>query len=175
MSGQDQLVNLISNEGDKYEVPLKVARMSNLIQNLSEDVGEDEVEDKDFPCPKVSSAILQKVVDYCTHYQEEEMQKIETPLQGETIEEIVKPAWYAEFCKVDREVLFQLVAAANFMDIKPLLDLTCLAVSVSIKGKSVEELRKIFNLPEPEPLANNDGGDSDDDGDDQDGEDEAME
>mmetsp|Transcript_3510 Transcript_3510/g.6646 ORF Transcript_3510/g.6646 Transcript_3510/m.6646 type:complete len:115 (-) Transcript_3510:151-495(-) len=78
------------------------------------------------------------------------MEKIETPLQGETIEAIVKPEWYVRFCDVDREIMFQLVAAANFLNIKPLLDLTCLAVSVSIKGKSVEELREIFHLPVPD-------------------------
>lgn len=33
-------------------------------------------------------------------------------------------------------MLFELVTAANFMDIKPLLDLTCLAVSVYIKVSS---------------------------------------
>jgi S-phase kinase-associated protein 1 len=86
-------------------------------------------------------------------------------LQGETVEEIVKPEWFAKFCEVDREVMFQLVAAANFLNIKPLLDLTCLAVSVSIKGKSVEELRSIFNLPAPENAGAGAGGevkDSDD-------------
>jgi S-phase kinase-associated protein 1 len=32
------------------------------------------------------------------------------------------------------------------MDIKPLLDLTCLAVSILIKGKSAGELREMFNI-----------------------------
>lgn len=32
------------------------------------------------------------------------------------------------------------------MDIKPLLDLSCLAVSIMIKGKSASELRSIFNI-----------------------------
>lgn len=116
----------------------------------TDDDDDDTAIDNEFPCPKVSGDILAKVVDYCTHYQEEAMEKIETPLQGETIKEIVKPDWYANYCLVDREVMFQLVAAANFLNIKPLLDLTCLAVSVSIKGKSVEELRSIFNLPAPD-------------------------
>jgi S-phase kinase-associated protein 1 len=116
---------------------------------INDDDEESEIENE-FPCPKVSGNILQKVVDYCTHYQEEPMEKIETPLQGETIEAIVRPEWYVRFCEVDREVMFQLVAAANFLNIKPLLDLTCLAVSVSIKGKSVEELREIFHLPAPD-------------------------
>ena len=128
--------------------------MSQVIATqIGENEDEDDEIDNQFPCPKVSGDILQKVVDYCSHYQTEPMVDIETPLQGETIEEIVKPAWYVEYCNVDREVMFQLVAAANFLNIKPLLDLTCLAVSVSIKGKSVEELRAIFNLPAPASAA----------------------
>jgi len=37
---------------------------------------------------------------------------------------------------VEQILLFELVTAANFMDIKALLDLTCLAVSVLIKVRS---------------------------------------
>ena len=138
--------------------------MSRVIADVVED-DSDEVE-QDFPCPKVTGPILKKVVDYCKHYKEqEEMEEIETPLQGETVEEIVKPEWFAKFCDVERETMFQLVAAANFLNIKPLLDLTCLAVSVSIKGKSVEELRSIFNLPSPDGTTEGNDGevkDSDD-------------
>jgi len=57
---------------------------------------------------------------------------ITTPLKSNKIEEIVQK-WYAEFVDVDQALLFELVTAANFMDIKSLLDLTCLAVSVMIK------------------------------------------
>jgi len=48
------------------------------------------------------------------------------------MDEIVQQ-WYASFVDVDQGMLFELVTAANFMDIKPLLDLTCLAVSFYIK------------------------------------------
>ena len=57
---------------------------------------------------------------------------ITTPLKSNRIEEIVQE-WYADFVNVDQTLLFELVTAANFMDIKALLDLTCLAVSVLIK------------------------------------------
>lgn len=146
----DQKITLISNDGQRFEVPLAVARMSAVIAGQINDDDDDNEIENEFPCPKLSGDILQKVVDYCTHYQEEPMEKIETPLQGETIDAIVKPEWYVRFCDVDREIMFQLVAAANFLNIKPLLDLTCLAVSVSIKGKTVEELREIFHLPVPD-------------------------
>ena len=45
------------------------------------------------------------------------------------IDEIVQE-WYAEFVSIEGTLLFQLMTAANYMAIEPLLDLTCLALSV---------------------------------------------
>jgi len=47
---------------------------------------------------------------------------------------------------VDQELLFELILAANYMDIKPLLDLTCAKVASMIKGKTPEQIRKTFNI-----------------------------
>ena len=70
---------------------------------------------------------------------------ITTPLKSNRICEIVQE-WYANFVDVDQTLLFELVTAANFMDIKALLDLTCLAVSVLIKvrGYNIRALIYIF-------------------------------
>ena len=74
-----------------------------------------------------------------------------------------------EFLKVDQGTLFELilvsyletngivaelvlnpylsrVQAANYLDIKGLLDVTCKSVANMIKGKSPEEIRKTFNI-----------------------------
>ena len=120
--------------------------MSVVIADSIEDTDDDDLED--IQVAKVTGAILEKVVAYCTHYQEAPMDKIETPLTGNTIEEVVKPEWYATFVnEIEQEKLYELVAAANFLNIKSLLDLTCFAVSVEVKGKSVESMRNIFHLP----------------------------
>ena len=65
--------------------------------------------------------------------------------------------WYATFVAVDQEILFELILAANYMDIKPLLDLTCATVASMIKGKTPDEIQKHFNIdnqltPEEEAL-----------------------
>ena len=39
-----------------------------------------------------------------------------------------------------------MILAANFLDIKKMLDLTCKSVAEMIKGKTPEEIRKHFNI-----------------------------
>ena len=80
----------------------------------------------------VKATVLGKVIEFCQHYKQEEMTPIQTPLRSSKLEDLVQD-WYAKFVDVDRILLFDLVTAANFMDIKPLLDLTCLAVATNIK------------------------------------------
>lgn len=137
----------VSKEGDVYEVPRKVGLMSCLVKETLGDEDEDDDEDSmtEIPLPNVRSVVLVKVIEYCKHYQEEEMRQIQTPLKADKLKDLVQQ-WYADFVQVDRTLLFDLVAAANFMDIKPLLDLTCLAVAIQIKGKSAQELRQMFNI-----------------------------
>ena len=144
----------ISKEGDLFEVPISVAKMSALVETTIDDDEDDDDENEEngggggaeIPLPNVKGAVLAKVIEYCTHYTNvEEMTAISTPLKSSKIEEVVQQ-WYADYVKVEQVLLFELVTAANFMDIKPLLDLTCFAVAVLIKGKSAEEIRKIFNI-----------------------------
>lgn len=54
--------------------------------------------------------------------------------------------WDVNFVKVDQGTLFELILAANYLDIKPLLDLTCKTVAYMIKGKTSEEIRKTFGI-----------------------------
>ena len=62
--------------------------------------------------------------------------------------------WYQDFVadeKMDRDMLFELLTASNFMGIKPLLDLTCLKVTFQLTGKNAEEIREILRLPKMTP------------------------
>jgi S-phase kinase-associated protein 1 len=104
--------------------------MSKLVEATLDEEGDEEI--SDVPLPNVKANVLVKVIEYCEHYKQEEMTAITTPLKSSKIEDLVQ-SWYVEFVRVDQTMLFELVTAANFMDIKPLLDLTCLAVSVMIK------------------------------------------
>jgi S-phase kinase-associated protein 1 len=43
-------------------------------------------------------------------------------------------------------MLFDMILAINYLDIKGLLDLGCQMVADMMKGKSVKEIRKTFNI-----------------------------
>lgn len=52
--------------------------------------------------------------------------------------------WYQTFSaeeSMPRELLFEVLTAANYMTIKPLLDLCCLRVTFQLTNKSAEEVR----------------------------------
>ena len=55
--------------------------------------------------------------------------------------------WSEEFINIDKNVVFELVIAANFLNIEPLLNLACKKVADMIRGKSPTQLRREFGIP----------------------------
>jgi S-phase kinase-associated protein 1 len=133
----------VSNEGDSFQVPTEVAKMSTIVKYM---VGENFQDDgSEILLPEVTTMILQKVIEFCQHYREEPMHEIKGPLRSSNIADLVQN-WYADYVDVEQVVLFELINAANYMDIQPLLDLTSFALSCMIKGMTADEIRKTFKL-----------------------------
>lgn len=114
------------------------------LKNMVEDLSET---DTTIPLPNVTGSILSKVIEYCKFHVDAE-KKVGTGADEKPgkSEEDVK-AWDAEFVKVDQGTLFELILAANYLNIKSMLELTCQTVANLIKGKTPEEIRKTFNIP----------------------------
>lgn len=99
------------------------------------------------PLPNVKSDILEKVIQFCSHYVQclhDAGVTEEKDLPNEEKQDLDK--WNKDFTRVDQQTLFELILAANYLNIKPLLDLTCMTVANMIKGKTPEEIRKTFNI-----------------------------
>jgi len=137
----DDKLKLVSQEEDKIVVSKKVAMMSELVKTMVE----GDKEEKEIPLPNVKGTTLTKVVEYMKYHAENPPKEIEKPLKSANMSEVV-PQWDADFVDVDQELLFELILAANYMDIKPLLDLTCAKLASMIKGRTPEQIRKAFNI-----------------------------
>ncbi|KAJ0039733.1 SKP1-like protein 1A [Pistacia vera] len=151
---------LRSSDGEPFEVDEAVALESQTIKHMIE----DDCADNGIPLPNVTSRILAKVIEYSRKHVEARLNeaannKINHHLHhlnnnnaaaaaaaaSAAAEEELKN-WDAEFVKVDQATLFDLILAANYLNIKGLLDLTCQTVADMIKGKTPEEIRKTFNI-----------------------------
>lgn len=132
----DEII-LQSSDDIQFKVPRDVAEKSATIKNMLEDIG-DTAADPVIPLPNVSGNVLEKVIEYCTHHRNDAPSSSEQSDDKRTDD--IKP-WDADFCKVDQAVLFELILASNYLDIKSLLDLTCKTVANMIKGMFYAPLR----------------------------------
>jgi S-phase kinase-associated protein 1 len=145
MDVEEATVNLISKDGVSFLVPSAVARMSELVESMLNDDDDDDERAIEIPLSNVKSQVLHKVIEFCEHHLEQPMTEIEKPLKSQVMADVVQK-WYADFVELEQVLLFELILAANYMDIKPLLDLTCATVASMIKGKSPDDIRATFNI-----------------------------
>ena len=71
------MVKLISVEGVEIEVDMDTANKSVLIKSMIDDSGPEE----DIPLPNVKKAVLEKVIEFCQHLNDQPLQEIEKPLK----------------------------------------------------------------------------------------------
>ncbi|XP_058070608.1 SKP1-like protein 1B [Magnolia sinica] len=125
-------VTLKSSDGEEFVIDEGVALQSQTIKHMIE----DDCTENGIPLPNVTSKILSKVVEYCKKHVESADRSSDDELK----------AWDADFVKVDQATLFDLILAANYMNIKSLFDLTCQTVANIVRGKTTEEIREKFNI-----------------------------
>jgi len=140
----DTKIFLTSSDGVDIPVERDVATRSILIKNLIEDLGEAATAEP-VPIPNVNEAVLKKVLEWCEHH------KGDPPATNDDDADSRKKStdideWDQKYMQVDQEMLFEIILAANYLDIKALLDVGCKTVANMIKGKSPEEIRKTFNI-----------------------------
>jgi len=85
---------------------------------------------------RVNPASLSLILDYCRFHQ----------VPGRSIKE--RKSFDEKFVRIDTEKLCKLASAALGLQLRPLVDLTCGALARIIGGKTPDEVRDIFHLPD---------------------------
>jgi len=114
-------------------VDKEVACKSILIKGIIEDSGSDDV----IPLPSVNKPTLEKILTFCEYITKNSPPEIEKPLRANSLSDVVSE-WFANYVDLEQEQLFELILGANFMDIKPLLELACAKAATVIKGMTVQ-------------------------------------
>ncbi|KAL0264144.1 hypothetical protein SLS55_000089 [Diplodia seriata] len=118
-------VTLVTSDGVEIEIERRVAEKSNLIKDLIADFG-GHVYDP-IPIPNVNEEMMRKIIEWCE-------------------EEKNNDSAAANFIDVDHDTLFEIILAANYLDIAPLLDAACTAVANKITGKTPTGICQLFNI-----------------------------
>jgi S-phase kinase-associated protein 1 len=121
---------LKSSDGETFEIEEAVAVQSQTIKHLIDD---ECANDTGIPISNVTGKIFALVIEYCKKH-----------VDTASSDELEK--WDAKFVKVDQNTLFDFISAANYSDIKSLLDISCMTTADNIKDKTAEEIHKIFNI-----------------------------
>ena len=139
------LINLVSSDGKEFPVKMDIARKSVTIKTMLEDLGlDDDYNGEAVPLPNVNGDILEKVIDWCTKHKDDATDAI-TTIKMDKLPEWDEKTFFDE--GKDQKMLFDLILAANYLDIKGLVDMGCKIVAKMIeKCGNAEKIREKFNI-----------------------------
>lgn len=143
-------VAIVSSDGETFVVARDVVSMSVTLRNMLEDLG-SETEGMPVPLPNVKADALRKVVEFCD-YHVHHPDETSTFVEGGRIDNF--RAFDRAFTDELREdknlwLLMNVLVAANYLDIKPLVDVLCRTVASMIQGKTPEQICDTFRLFSP--------------------------
>lgn len=143
-------VTFIAKGDTKFEVTHEQAQLSVTAVKMMEDTKGSEVY-----VPDINPTIMKHVVNFLSLYSKfiaETDKKAEEKSAGKdkSAEEDPKKKFGWDVMKsMKQETLFAVIAAADYLDIKPLLQLLCQEVADQVKGKTPKEIMTHFGQTEP--------------------------
>ncbi|GAM27598.1 hypothetical protein SAMD00019534_107740 [Acytostelium subglobosum LB1] len=132
-------ITLEASDSVKFQVDKQVANMFVAIKNMLEDIGD---ETNAIPLPNVTSENLKLIIEWCEYHL-----KNPNPEPMKDKKEIYDCQYDKDFAtKLEHVTLFELILAANYLDIKGLLDVTCKTVANHIRSKTPDEIKAFYGL-----------------------------
>ncbi|GMH41799.1 hypothetical protein BSKO_09709 [Bryopsis sp. KO-2023] len=135
--GLQKVVWVQTVEGGLQAIPQEVAFLSPFFQReaLHTDKGWNSQTPITLP-KQITPVVLDQIVSYCQYHRAPGRSDKERKLYDE------------KFIRMDACRLCQLTSAADALDLRPLVDLASRALARLISGKTPEEIRATFNLPD---------------------------
>ncbi|KAF2432953.1 E3 ubiquitin ligase complex SCF subunit sconC, variant [Tothia fuscella] len=158
LSAPISTITLSPQEGEErgdITIDRDVANLSITIRNSLSFEDESE-QNQAIPIFNVTGPVLKKIIEWCEHHRGDpavydDGSKDAGDGNGTAMWAKSKGAdvlgWDKKYMDgMDRETLFDVIMAANYLDIKALLDIGCKTVANMIKGKSPGEIRTMFGI-----------------------------
>src|SRR6218665_3997436 len=102
-------------DGEIFPIDVDLARMSRTLRTMMDDLGLQQEEDEEIPIQNVNSSILRKVIQWAMYHHKDPPVSDDDDSQEKRTDDI--SSWDADFLKVDQGTLFEIILAANYLDI----------------------------------------------------------
>ncbi|GMR52402.1 hypothetical protein PMAYCL1PPCAC_22597 [Pristionchus mayeri] len=142
-------VTLTSSDEESFTVERQWVKHAGTIETLITSMGLDDA-DSDaapmpIPLPNVKGVTLKLVIEWLKQHKDDPVKDKEEDEDKEKRTDDI-PQWDIDFLTVELSTLFEVLLAANYLDIKGLLQNCCKTIANMIKGKTPEEIRTTFNI-----------------------------
>jgi len=136
------MVVVISSEGTEFEVDSGFMTQCGTIKGLLEDIPDVS---EPIHLNNIRGEIIQKILIYCQYHKDHPVPPVreDQRWKSDNISE-----WDQEFMKVENRILFEIMEAANFLELETLVDLGCKTIANKMKGKTIDEIKEIFEIPD---------------------------
>ncbi|KAL0573258.1 hypothetical protein V5O48_008705 [Marasmius crinis-equi] len=126
------MIHLITSDRQQFTVDKEVVQRMRLLD------GSQLEADQAIRLPNVSSDVLRKVLEYCEHHRSEPLRDHDNQTTSN---------WDQQFiAELEQQILFEVILAALYLKMEPLLTLGCKRVADQIEGKTPEEIWALFDI-----------------------------
>lgn len=144
-TADESVVHLFPSDAPEGAPPIVASRASiNLAKTLEtflEDYEDEEI--PEIPLTNIDSKTIKRVLIYCERHKGEP-----APTEDEVRDarQDPIPTWDLEFITMPQKDLFDVFLAANFLNIKALMELCAKHIGSMIAERSTEEIQEVFNI-----------------------------
>ena len=143
MDNPNRLIKVQGDDETIVEMTAKAAERSVILKDMIENYPDDPI----YKVKSVNGETLKKIKEYLEHYSNIEPPIVPKPLKSADFKECVDEWDYNFIGKVDdNETLENLILAANFLNIKPLLILLAAKIASKIKDVNTQTIRSVFGI-----------------------------
>jgi len=132
-------MNVVAKDGAKFLLTEKMYRQSILLRNISDCVAVPEEGVKVL----VDSDVFSKITEFMIGHENDP----EIHEEYDTFDIIINDFDRA-FVEVERDLLFRITAAANYLNMPFLLELCCKVIAEALREKTTEEIREYLSFQE---------------------------
>ena len=143
-----------TSDEQTFKVDWEVARQSQTIRTMLDDLGIEEDGDSEdtipLPNKEITGPVFQKALEWCKKNRgKPDYNREEDDSKNKYVSIDQLNDWEKDYIKMTVDEMFPLLFLANFLEIKGLIELMVKALALQIQGKTVEEIRKNFNVEDP--------------------------